>query len=144
MTDYLLKFRTAKQPNPQNEYAENILNELSQQIYKELNEKKIFTYIGTSQGHGDGFMIITLNLMSGTNKNQYFYRLIEIEQPIDKAYDVKIRAFQNPPTEWKDIHSPKELKDELIEIMGDPRIQIIIEMVNQMGKTIASWEDERK
>lgn len=144
MTDYLSKFRNAKQPNPQNEYAEYILNELSEQIYEVLKEKKIFTYVGTSQGYSDGFMIITLNLMSGGNKNQYIYRLIEIEQPIDRAYDVKIRAFQNPPTEWKDIHDSNELKGELIEIMGDPRIQIIVELVSQMGKTIESWDKGEK
>jgi hypothetical protein len=131
-----------KETIQQNDYSENILKELSEQIYSEFKDKNIFTYVGTSQGHGDGIMIITLNLMSGGNKNQYFYRLIEIEQPIDKAYDVKIRAFQNPPTEWKVIASSEELKTELINIMGDSRIHVIVDMVSQMGKTIDAWEKD--
>jgi hypothetical protein len=144
MTDYLSKFKMGKNPNQQYETSELILNELSNQIYSELKEKNINTYVSTSQGYGDGKMMITLNLMSGNNRNQYFYRLIEIEQPIDKVYEVKIRAFQNPPTEWKNISSAKELKEELVEIMGDSRIQIIFEMVSQMGKTIENWDKDEE
>lgn len=142
MTDFLSKYRNAKLPNPQSDFVESILNELSSQIYTEWKNKNIFTYVGTSQGHGDGYIIITLNLMSGSNRNQYFYRLIEVEQPIDRAYSVKIRAFQNPPTDWKEIDSAQKFREELVNIMGEPRIQIIIEMVRQMGETIRAWAKE--
>ncbi len=142
MTDYFSKYRNSIHTDLEIEYAERILNELSEQMYIELKDKNIHTYVANSQMLGDGLMNISLNLFSGSQKNQFFYRLIEIEQPIDKAYDVNIRAFQNPPTDWKIIHSPKELKEELIEILGDKRFVIIIEMISQMGKTIKSWDNE--
>ena len=143
MTDYLSKYRNTKKTQPKVESSESVLTELSEQIFKEFKDKGLFSYVGTSHGHGDGFMIITLNLMSGNTNNQYFYRLIEIEQPVDQVYNVKIRSYQNPPTEWKEISSAEELETEIIEIMGDPRFQVIVEMVSQMGKTIDTWNGEK-
>lgn len=142
MTDFLAKYRESKFPNPKEDFADYILNQLSEQIYQEWKDKGIYSYVATSHGHGDDIMTLSLNIMSAGDKNQYFYRLIEIEQHIDRAYKVNIRAFQNPPTAWKEISSASELKTELIEIMGDPRIKIIVEMVRQMGETIRAWEKE--
>ena len=148
MTNYFSKYSKSVIPSLQIDLPYNIILELSEQIDQKWKDKKISSYVGTTQGQDEGFMTITLNLISGPESKPYFYRLIEIYQPIDVIYPIKITAFQNPPTEEKVIESATKLREELIEIIGDPRIRVIIEMLRQMGETIANWikenEDEEK
>ncbi len=144
MTDFLSKYRLPASTSPQVEKADILLNALCEQLYFEWKAKgiRIIPYVTTSQGLGmaaTGTVTIHLKLMTDTPQKQYFYDLIEVEQPIDRHYPVTISAFQNPPTAPKTINTPTELRNELIEIMGDKRIKVVVEMVNQMGKTIQSW-----
>ncbi len=143
MTDYLKKYRETILDDRSSQFAEPILAELSSQLHNEWKDKGIITYVSTSQGSIEATITISLNLMSGSNDRQYFYRLIEIEQSMDATYPVMVRAFQNPPTDWHKIEKPTDLKNHLIEIMGDVRIKIVVEMIRQMGETIRSWQKEK-
>ena len=145
MTDYLKNYK--KQTNAlinNTDSAESILNEVAEQLYKEWRGDEIYITVNTSQEESQGNVTISLKLASGSIRKQFYYRLIEIEQPMDKYYKVKIRAFQNPPTDWMIIDDADSLKEAIIEILGDKRITIVREMIKQMGNTIRVWEKERE
>jgi hypothetical protein len=143
MTDFLKKYKAKGVETIKTELAEAILNELAEQLYKEWKAEQIFPFVATSQAEGDGYMIVSLKLMSGNEEKQYYYNLVEVKQPLDKEYEIEFRAFHNPPTTWKVVSSPSQFRDELVEIMGDPRVKIVKHMIAQMGNTIRTWIEEK-
>ncbi len=141
MTDFLSKYK--QNQNSQTEKsAEEILNELSQQLNKEFINDGIFSLVISSGTYGEGHKVINLTLSSPTTKNEYFYRLIEIKQPIDKYYNIEIRAFQTATTDWITIKDSKELEVQLTEFLGDPRFMIVISMIKQNIDLMKSFEAE--
>lgn len=141
MIDYLEKFKQ-NDFTPDNSYPEGKLNTLSEQIYT-LVKPDIVSYVSTSQGIHEASRSINLNLMAGPDNNPYFYRLIEIEEPLGSTYPVQFRAFLNPPTEWKEINNPTELDAEIVSLMGQARVKIIITQLKTMGQTLHDWNKEK-
>ena len=131
MTDFLSKYDSGGQPVGR---VEQTLNDLVKQLNLRWNPKRIVAIVVKSSGDLETYITYALHLTTPKVLNYYSYRYIQIKQPVDNEFPIKVTAFQNPPLPETAIHSTEALTDWLIDIVGDIRTRIVenhLENVNQ-------------
>ena len=89
--------------------AETILKSLCAQITQRWISDNIVATIITTSGDQQNYITYAVNLSIPDSNKYYSYRYIEVKQPIDSYFPVKISAFQNPPSAPKKIENAEEL-----------------------------------
>lgn len=141
-TNYFEEF-DKKFKNENNEDSiESVLIGLSEQIIERYSTKALDASVTTAVGSDSKERTIALYLYSLIGNN-YSYRLINVNQPIDREFPITVSAFLNPPTAEEEINDITSFKVWITsKVIGDVRMRIVTDHLEKMGVNIKEWREE--
>lgn len=138
MADLKKKFSFDNKKGFEKNIVLEILEALTETINRNTKETELFANIVTVTGTDIGDISYVLYLLP-VYGNNYNYRYLELTQPIDNYFPIRISAFQSPP-ETFNAEDENQLFNILNHVYQDKRTQIIFSQLKNIGKTLKDWK----